>query len=388
VDPLFAQTGEALLERLLASGLRGRGGGWFPAARKWRAVRAEGGQPLVVANGAEGEPGSIKDRALLRRSAADVLHGLALAAHAVGAREGVVFLKRSFAREAESLAAALRAGAAGALPVRIAHGDDSYVAGEETAVVEALEGRRAWPRPKPPLVAAVGFEGRPTLVQNVETLAYVPAALRDPAGFRASEETLVSVWGDVRRPGLGRVRLGTPLGRVIEEVAGGPAEDVRFVFPGGPSAPPLGPEALATPLDPDALRAAGTSLGTAAVLAVGRSRSPTAVGVSLAAFFERESCGQCPPCVMGTGSLHRITAALDRGTARARDHSDLAEIAGFMGMHGYCAHCRAAAASVTRLVGALGLEPDAAAAGRPFDAFGPGSPERAAIEAALDEATA
>ena len=306
----------------------------------------EGGEPFVVANGAEGEPGSIKDRHLLRTRAEDVLAGLALAARGVGAREAVVFLKRSFVRESEALTRALAAGAGAGLPVQVVHGDDSYIVGEETALLESLEGRKPWPRAKPPLPAAVGYRGRPTLVHNVETLLRLPRALADPAGFRADESTFVSLWGDLRRPGLYEVRLGTTLRTLIESQGGGAPEGVAFVFPGGPSSPPLSEAELDTPLDPDALRAHGSSLGTAALLVVDRTRDPFDLAVALAAFFERESCGQCPPCVRGTESLHKIARALQAGQARGQDVDDIGEVAGFMGMHGYCAHCRAAAGSV------------------------------------------
>jgi len=394
---LLTLSPEELLARLEASGLRGRGGGWFPAARKWRAVRAEGGTPLVVANGAEGEPGSIKDRHLMRTRPAEVLSGLALAARGVGAREAVVFLKASFAPEADSLRRALAEGASSAgLSVRVAHGDDSYVVGEETALLESLEGRRPWPRPKPPLPAAVGFEGRPTLIHNVETLLRLNAALVDPAAFRATETTFVSLWGDVGRCGLHEVPLGTPLRRVVERGEEAP-DGVSFVLPGGPSSPALAFGQLDTPLDPDALRAAGSGLGTASLLVAGRSRDPFDLAVSVAAFFERESCGQCPPCVRGTESLHKVMRALRTREAKARDVADIDEVAGFMAMHGYCAHCRAGAGAVTRLVAlnrpriedvltATGPAPRSAGrttGGDSFDPFAPGSPQRRAIEALL-----
>ncbi len=376
-----------LVERLAASGLRGRGGGWFPAARKWHAVRVEGGDPVVVANGAEGEPGSIKDRFVMTTRPAEVLAGLALAARAVGARQAFVFLKGSFVGPAASLGAALRADPPAGLDVQVRQGDDSYIAGEETAVLEVLEGRRAWPRPKPPLPAAVGFLGRPTLVHNVETLARVPAALADPDAYRAGETTLVSLWGHVRRPGLYAVGLGTPLARVIEEHGRGAPDGIGMLFPAGPSAAPLRAEEAGTALDPDALRAAGSALGTASVLVVRASACPLSVAASLAGFFERESCGQCPPCVLGSASLARVLRALEAGTARAADLQHLAESAGFMSIHGYCAHSRTGAGSVQ---GLLARFPDdvrahleARGCPRPderVDPFAPGSPERAAIE--------
>jgi NADH-quinone oxidoreductase subunit F len=380
-----------VIRRLTASGLRGRGGGWFPAGRKWRAVAAEGGEPVVVANGAEGEPGSVKDRFLMMTRPGEVLEGVALAARTLQASEATVYLKGSFAAPAAALETALRERPAGGVTITVRRGDDSYVAGEETAVLETLEGRRAWPRPKPPLPAAVGFRGRPTLVQNVETLARVPAAVRDPDGFRAGEVTLVSLWGHVRRPGVYEVRLGTPLRRVIDEHGGGPLHGIGMIFPAGPSGAPLVAEQADTPLDPDALRAAGSALGTAAVLVLGPSVCPLAVAASLAGFFERESCGQCPPCTAGTANLARVLRAVEGGEARAKDLQDLHEAAGFMSLHGYCAHTRTAAASVTGLLTRFkaAVQEHLAAKSCPrapesrIDPFHPESRERAAIEAVL-----
>jgi NADH-quinone oxidoreductase subunit F len=385
---------DILVERLIASGLRGRGGGWFPAGLKWRAVRVEGGSPVIVANGAEGEPGSIKDRYLMRTRPGDVLAGLALAARALDAREAVVYLKGAFAREAAALQSALAADPPAGVDVAIRRGDDSYIVGEETALLETLEGRRAWPRAKPPLPAAVGLHGRPTLVQNVETLARVPAALADARRFRDQEATLVSIWGDVRRPGVHEVRLGTPLSEVVEACGGGATQGTGLLFPAGPSAAPLTEAGRELPLDPDALRAAGSGLGTASLLVLGASRCPVGVAASLAGFFERESCGQCPPCTVGTGSLSRVLRAVEDGTARARDLQDLAEVAGFMSGHGYCAHCRTAASAVGGLLARVPDDVSAHLAARSCprgntggDPFGPSSPERAAIEAALDRQT-
>ena len=379
--------GPEILQRVTASGLRGRGGGWFPTGRKWRAVLVEGGEPIVVANGAEGEPGSIKDRFVMLTRPAQVVAGLALAARAVGAREAVVFLKGSFHAPAQAIAAALRDAPPTGLFVSIRHGDDSYVAGEETAILEVLEGRKPWPRPKPPYPAAVGFLGRPTLVQNVETLARVPAAVADAEGFRRTERTLVSVWGHVRRPGIYEVPLGKSLQWTIDEEAGGAPDGVGLVFPGGPSTFPLAADRLATALDPDALEAAGSALGTAAMLVMGTRASRRDVLVSAARFFERESCQQCPPCTIGTASLHRIARDVASGTARARDFADARDVAGFMSGHGYCAHCRTGAAVVGGLLGQAGDERDAPEATGAFDPFGAESPERAAIEAVLDALT-
>jgi NADH-quinone oxidoreductase subunit F len=384
---------EELIDRLLASGLRGRGGGWYPAGRKWRAVRGEGGEAVLIANGAEGEPGSFKDRYVMTQRPDGVVRGLLLAARAIGAREAIVFLKGSFDEPAAALEGALASVPLDGLTVSIRRGDESYIAGEETALIEVLEGRRAWPRPKPPRPSAVGFEGRPTLVQNVETLARVPAALEDPERYRAAETTLVTLWGDVRQPGVFEVPLGTPIARLLEMQGGGTPDGVGLVFPGGPAGPPLGPDQLATPLDPDGLREAGSALGTAAVLVVGASACPLAIATSAARFFERENCGQCPPCAVGTSSLARILGGVESGGGRRRDLGDLAGVAGFMSGHGYCAHCRAAADMATGLVRRLSDEVEAhmVSAGCPDparrhpDPFAPGSAERTALEAAVRE---
>lgn len=394
-DMAYSFDDNEILRRLTESGLRGRGGGWFPAARKWLAVRNEardpfaggGRAPVVVANGAEGEPGSMKDRRVMQTRPDDVLAGLRLAARATGATEAFVYLKGSFAGPAAALQAAL-ADCDGGLRVEIRRGEDSYVAGEETALLESLEGRRAWPRAKPPLPFAAGLYGRPTLVQNVETLARVPAAIVDPAAFRASETTLVSVWGHVRRPGVYEVRLGTPLLQIVEQEAGGATDGIGMLFPGGPSSSPLGPLEAHTPLDPDALRAAGSSLGTASLLVIGRAACPLAVAASVAAFFEREACGQCPPCSVGTARLATILRCVEAGQARTADLGFLAEAAGFMADHGYCAHGRTAAVVVGSLLRRFRDDLDAHLAARRCprpgghsDPLAPGSPERAAIEA-------
>jgi NADH-quinone oxidoreductase subunit F len=381
-----------LVQRVLAAGLRGRGGGWFPAGRKWLAVRAEGGEPFVVGNGAEGEPGSIKDRFVMLRRPDRVLEGLALAARAVGAKEAVLYLKGSFAAPAESLVAALARAGIEEPRITVRRGEEGYIAGEETAILETLEGRRAWPRPKPPLPAAVGFEGRPTLVQNVETLSLVPSAISDPKAFSKEEETFVSLWGHVRRPGVYEVRLGTPLGRIIEECGGGAPDGIAMVFPGGPSACPLLPEEVGLPLDPDVLRDAGSGLGTASILVLGEGVCPIAAAVSLSAFFERESCAQCPPCSVGTANLARLLRGLEEGSARPADLQALGETAGFMSVHGYCAHGRTGAAAVMGLVARFRKDVDQHLAARgcprgapPSDPFGDDSGERKAIEAALGE---
>ena len=179
---------------------------------------------------------------------------------------------------------------------------------------------------------------------------------------------------------------------MIDE-AGGATEAIGLVFPGGPAGMPLGAADLDMPLDPDALRAKGTALGTGAILVVGESACPLAVAASVAGFFERENCAQCPPCTVGTASLARILRAVESGGSRPRDLRDLADVAGFMSGHGYCAHCRTAAAVATGMARGFAdaVEAHVGGGGCPWperrhpDPFAPGSPERAAVEAAVQE---
>ncbi len=392
LDRIGHSTARDLLERLRAAGLRGRGGGWFPAWQKWQAVRAEGGEPVVIANGAEGEPGSAKDQVVMIERPREVLEGLALAARAVGAREAIVYLKGTFARAQAALEAALADAAIDGVRIRIHRGDHTYVSGEETALLEVLEGRRAWPRPKPPFPAEVGYQGRPTLVQNVETLARVPAALADPVAYRTTETTLLTLWGHLERPGVYEVPLGTPLSRLIDELGVVVPAGVGLVFPAGPSAAPLSAAELSVPLDPDALRARGSGLGAASILVLDGSVCPLAAALSAAAFFERESCAQCPPCSLGSASLARVVRGLETGETRAQEVGSLREIAAFMSGHGYCAHGRTGATVVMGVLSRFASEVEAHLAGggcprreTACDPFAPDSRERQALAAALSE---
>jgi NADH-quinone oxidoreductase subunit F len=272
----------------------------------------------VVANGAEGEPGSVKDRYLMMTRAGDVLAGVELAARALRASEAVVYLKGSFAAPAAALERARRArpsdGRHDRHPPRRRH----VHRGRGDRRPRDPRGAAAWPRPKPPLPAAVGFRGRPTLVQNVETLALVPGRGPRSRGVPRLETTLVSLWGHVRQPGVYRCPSARRCAASSTSTAGAPPAAWGLILPAGPSGAPLGPEHADARLDPDALRAAGSALGTAAMLVLGEAACPLAVGVSAAAFFERESCGQCPPCTAGTANLARVLRALENGGARGR----------------------------------------------------------------------
>ena len=383
--PHFSDSERAeALDRLETSGLRGRGGGWFPVHRKWRAVLAERGTPLIVANGGEGEPGSIKDRVAMRRLTAEIVEGLRIALQTLAAERAWIYLKASFDEEHRRLQAAID-DAGLAAEITIHRGDDSYVGGEETAILESIEGRRAWPRPKPPRPAAVGLFGRPTLVQNVDTLARLPGAVTGTR--RPSESLAVTIWGDVARPGVYEVGADRTLSSVIENEGGGSLGVDTLVFPNGAHALPVVNAALKTSLSPEALAQKGTALGLASILVINDAESHLDVLRSIARFFERESCGQCPPCTLGTANLRGLIEGERPSTQRLTPHAAIRETTSFMSMHGYCGHSKAGALSVSNLferwqddvVRRLRESP---AGSRPLrrDPFGVASPERAALE--------
>lgn len=386
---MTAEPREETLRRLQASGLRGRGGASYEAWRKWRAVLAEDGVPFVVANGGESEPGSIKDRFTMRTRPRDILTGLEIAMDALDAERGYVYLKGSFHPEEKRLRAALDEMGLGSR-VTIHLGDDTYVGGEETAVLESIEGRVAWPRPKPPRPSAVGLFGRPTLVQNVDTLARVPEAVRAGHDFAGADTITLTLWGDVRAPGAYLVPVGRTLRSVIEREGGGAVGDIGMVFPNGAQSMPLSAAQLDVALHPTSLGAVGSGLGTASILVLDDATAPHSIVESIARFFERESCGQCPPCVLGTANLRQLVTGDRPPTIRLTPQAALRETAGFMSIHGYCSHARAGAASVTKLfelwqeeiIGHLRHEAIPQGA-RERDPFAPGSLERQALDAFL-----
>ena len=329
---LAAQVGpSALIEAVEASGLRGRGGGGFPAGTKWRTVaeNQQGAAPAtVVVNAAEGEPGTYKDRAILRANPYRVIEGALVAAKAVGADRVVVAVKESATDIREPLMRAVReiedSGWSGGIELVVATGPDEYLFGEETALLEVLAGRRPFPRLSPPyrlgLDQPAGADGTaagsamagpggatpapPTLVGNVETFANVPGIIVEgPDWFRSvgtdgSPGTIVcTVSGDCPTEGVGEFAMGTPLSEVLRELGGfrHPASEVGFVL-SGVANPLLPADRLDTPLDYEALREAGGGLGTGGFIVFGPDVDPVAVVAGVSRFLGVESCGQCSPC--------------------------------------------------------------------------------------------
>ena len=312
-----------LLDAIEQSGLRGRGGAAFPLSVKAHAVRriAQGGQPpVVVANGEEGEPASVKDRWLLRHRPHLVLDGLRLAAAAVGADQAYVYASDPGA--VTSVTGALRdAELAGlrSFPVQVIVVEPGYVAGEETAAVRAINGGPAKPTDKPPRPFEAGVAGRPTLVSNVETLANLPFVYRHgPAEYRRAGTAgspgtfLATITGGGRPPSLYELPYGLPLGELLtlHQVAD---ESVQGLLMGGYFSGLLGRQALGMTLDHESARASGAGLGCGALSILGEDDCPVAVAASVMAYFARENAGQCGSCFNGTAAMSAVLDALRDG---------------------------------------------------------------------------
>lgn len=304
--------GASVIQILEEAGLRGLGGAGFPAARKWRAVRAEAPPRYVVLNADEGEPGTFKDRWCLETDPHRVLEGLLIACWAVGAAEAYIYLRDEYAIARDILTSELRALADAPIsPVRIhlRRGAGAYVCGEESALLESLEGRRGYPRHRPPYAAQVGLFGRPTLVQNVETLYWVPEILeRGASWWRGNGRRgrtglrLFSLSGRVRTPGVYAAPAGISVRELIDEFGGGleAGHTLAAYLPGGAAGGILPASLGDEPLDFDTLQKHGALIGSAAIVALSQADRMPEVARELMRFFADESCGQCTPCRDGT----------------------------------------------------------------------------------------
>lgn len=314
---------EDLLDLVETAGLRGRGGAAFPTARKMRAVAAGPATPVVIANGEEGEPASVKDRWLLRTRPHLVLDGVRHAAAAIGADLAYVYLADAAAERAVSVALAEMPEFP--MEVRVVAVEPAYVAGEETAAVRFLNGGPALPSDKPPRPYESGVAARPTLVSNVETLAHLPLitglgvpAYREAGTERSPGTFLLTLGGRVRRPGLYEVPLGTPMRTAIEQLGGATAAPAGFVM-GGYFGGLLNARGMDIPLDHDATAAAGAGLGCGAVTVLGGDDCPVQVAAEVMAYFDRGNAGQCGSCFNGTAAMAATLSALLAQTAADAD---------------------------------------------------------------------
>jgi NADH:ubiquinone oxidoreductase subunit F (NADH-binding)/NADH:ubiquinone oxidoreductase subunit E len=342
---------DELIDRLKESGLRGMGGAGFPAGTKWELVRGAAGTPkYVICNADESEPGTFKDRALLEHAPHLVLEGMLAAAIAVDAAEAIIYVRHEYEAPRAAFEHEMdRARAAGLLdgcpPVRVFVSPGGYICGEETALLEALEGKRAEPRNKPPFPGTHGLFGRPTLINNVETFALVPGiALRGSEWYRSvgmnggAGPKLLALSGDVERPGVYEVPLGLPIAAFIEQFGGGVSDgrQLKAVMPGGPSSGFLPASMADTPLEFRALAQVGSMLGSGAVIVLDERRCMLDCALNVVRFFRNESCGKCVPCRAGSQQLVEILARWRAGEGREDDVALVEELAAAMADASIC----------------------------------------------------
>jgi NADH-quinone oxidoreductase subunit F len=359
---------EEVIAEIKASGLRGRGGAGFPTGVKWSFMPAKLPiQKYLVCNSDEGEPGTFKDRDILRYNPHIVIEGMAIAAYAMGVTRGYNYIHGEiwevYERFEQALDEARAAGLIGenilgsgfSFELQAHHGYGAYICGEETALLESLEGKKGQPRFKPPFPASFGLYGKPTTINNTETFAAVPWIIRN--GGQAYLEVgkpnnggtkVFSISGDVERPGNYEIPLGTPFAKLLE-LAGGMRDGKRLkaVIPGGSSMPVLPAEIMmATDMDYDAIAKAGSMLGSGAVIVMDETRCMVRCLLRLSYFYYEESCGQCTPCREGTGWLWRMVNRIEKGQGSPEDLAKLDEVAGNIMGRTICALGDAAAMPV------------------------------------------
>jgi NADH:ubiquinone oxidoreductase subunit F (NADH-binding) len=323
---------DELIEIIARSGLRGRGGGGFPFADKVRAVRrnADGGPVYVVANAYDADPASPLSRTLLARNAASVIQGIAIAAHAVGASQAFLYLHPE-AGEARSGAERAITEDTG-VDIEIALGPGGFMGGEESALLNVLESKRAMARQRPPYPASQGLRMRPTLVASAETLAWLPLVVEEQA---RAETKLASVTGAVARPGVYEVQLGTQLGDILNEAGGTPAK-LKGIHVGGPTGGILSAARGDTRFDFDDLRAAGTHMGSAQVRAIPAGTCVVNEAATLFAYLAKENCAICVPCRVGTKRVQAILESTYSGLGRDGDLAWLDELGTHMERFSLC----------------------------------------------------
>ena len=349
---------EEVIQIVSAAGLRGRGGAGFPTGKKWQFTRDAPEQPrYLVLNGGEDEPGSKKDRVLLENLPHLVIEGTILAAYAISASKAYLYINAQYDAALKSindaLAEAKSAGYWGenilgsgfSLDFEVIPAPHNYVAGEDTAVLEVIEGKKAWPRQKPPFPVTVGLLGKPTSVNNVETLANVAPIILNGAdwyrkfGTAESPGTMIfSLNDDVNRPGIYELPFGTPLRYLIEECGGGMqgGKKIKAIMPAAPSSAFLSPEQIDTPLDHNSMRDAGSALGCGVVHLIGEGQCVVEEVLRISEFFTAESCGQCPACRMETSTLTLMLKKVQAGQGGTPMLEQFGKILAFNKGKGFC----------------------------------------------------
>lgn len=363
-----------IINEVKASGLRGRGGAGFPTGLKWSFMPKESdGRPhYLVVNADESEPGTCKDRDIMRHDPHTLIEGCVIASFAMGAHHAFIYVRGEFMREREALQAAIdecyEDGLLGKnnklgydIDIVVHHGAGAYICGEETALLESLEGKKGQPRLKPPFPANMGLYGCPTTVNNVESIAVTPTILRRGAGWYSSfgrpnntGTKLYSISGHVNKPCTVEDAMSIPFHELIEKHCGGIRggwDNLLAVIPGGSSVPCVpGAQMKDAIMDYDGLREVGSSLGTAAVIVMDKSTDIVKAIWRLSAFYKHESCGQCTPCREGTGWMMRVMERMVKGNAQKREIDMLFQVTKQIEGHTICALGDAAAWPIQGLI--------------------------------------
>jgi NADH-quinone oxidoreductase subunit F len=343
----LAMTPEEVTSNLIDAGIRGRGGAGFPMGRKVSFLPHGDMDKYLVCNADESEPGTFKDREIMQKSPHMLIEGVLITSWAAGTSRTFIYIRGEYAHQADILEAAIaEARDAGYIGERILGSDHSvslvlhrgagaYICGEETGLLDSLEGKRGNPRLKPPFPAIEGLYHGPTLINNVETLATVPAIIRMGGKDYATHGTetstgtkLVSVSGDVQRPGNYEIELGIPSRELIYGLAGGPPEgrEIKFWFPGGSSSPVMTKDDLDIPYDFDSMAKAGSMIGSGAVIVIDDSHTVLEVAIKVAKFYAHESCGKCVPCREGTNWTVKMLERIQSGEATPMDLDIMASV--------------------------------------------------------------
>ncbi|MGD1990958.1 MAG: NADH-quinone oxidoreductase subunit NuoF, partial [Chromatiales bacterium] len=363
---------DEIIEQVKVSNLRGRGGAGFPTGLKWSFInRTTPGQKYVVCNSDEGEPGTFKDRDILRYNPHQLIEGMIICGYVIGGVAGYNYIRGEFVEPTRRFEAALEeARAAGYLGRNIlgtgwdfdlhTHlGAGAYICGEETALLESIEGKKGQPRFKPPFPAQFGLFGKPTVINNTESFASVPMILseggewfRDIGVENSGGPKLFSVSGNVNRPGNFEVPLGTPFSELLE-MAGGMRDGrkLKAVIPGGSSAPVIpGDIMMDVNMDYDSIQNAGSMLGSGAVIVMDDTNCMVKVLDRVSYFYYEESCGQCTPCREGTGWMHRVIHRIETGKGKPEDLDLLEDVAAKIAGRTICALGDAAAMPVASFI--------------------------------------
>ena len=350
-EAIIERTEKEIVDEIIASGLRGRGGAGYPTGLKWATVaKTENQQKFVICNADEGDPGAFMDRSVLESDPHSVLEGMAIAAYAVGATQGFIYVRAEYPLAISRLQTAIKQarqlGLLGSgifdssmsFNVELRIGAGAFVCGEETALMASVEGKRGTPRPRPPFPAERGLWGHPTLINNVETFANVPPIIRQGAewfagiGTQKSKGTKVfALAGKVNNTGLIEVPMGTTLRQIVEEMGGGAPEGmkVKAVQTGGPSGGCIPAESLDTPVDYESLQALGSIMGSGGMIVMDESTCMVDVAKYFTNFLKDESCGKCTSCREGTKRMHEILAEITEGRGTI-EHIDLLEELGWV----------------------------------------------------------